>query len=84
MTRAAKKRRGRPKGSRNKPISLNIKQYSGLFSKADAKISSVLRIRLPNDYKVATEPPSYLSRLEAATVKYETAINDAISALKGD
>jgi hypothetical protein len=34
-------------------------------------------------WSTPTEPPTFLSRLEAATVKYEQAINDTITALKG-
>lgn len=36
-----------------------------------------------NANHIATEPASFISRLEAATVKYEQAIKEAIEALKG-
>ncbi len=40
--------------------------------------------RKPKPFIVApSEPPTFLSRLEAATVKYEIAIKEAIEALKG-
>lgn len=74
MTRATKKRRGRPKGSRNKIQEVWNKYQSNIASNIASNI----------DEGIPTEPPSYLSRLEAATVKYETAINNAISALKGN
>lgn len=97
MPRTAKKQRGKPKGSRNKKFSMagltnyDPKQYEEKFSIKGAKIGETLRIRLPDDYQVedrnklhiATEPASFISRLEAATVKYEQAIKEAIEALKG-
>ncbi len=93
MARTAKKKRGRPKGSRNKKSlreaiitatthGLNVGDkvtfnYSTPKGWKPQKFTGMETINLP------TEPPSYLSRLEAATVKYEQAINDAITALKG-
>lgn len=77
-------KRGRPKGSRNKThlgqrlikaASEAIKHAQG--EDVGAKVTTWKRVEAP------TEPPTFLSRLEAATVKYEQAINDAITALKG-
>jgi hypothetical protein len=75
-----KRKPGRPKGSRNKPKSEN-KLITALkegvaFAKGE-----------DNRAKVTTfvpETPTFLSRLEAATVKYEQAIKEAIEALKGN
>lgn len=77
--KTAKKRRGRPKGSRNKPTPAAIKAL------ATYNTWKEISNQLP-DYEppVPIEPAYYLSRLEAATIKYEQAINDAIGALKGN
>lgn len=106
MARTSKKKRGRPKGSRNKKFSMagltNYKMSdtpeigllpikSKWIKPKKNKLGTTLRIRLPDDYQVedrnklhiATEPASFISRLEAATVKYEQAIKEAITALKG-
>jgi hypothetical protein len=85
-----KKKLGRPKGVKNKLKELM--QSKNPWNETDYKIGSILRIKMPKDYiasdgpklHVPTEPPSLISRLEAATIKYETAINEAIQALKGN
>lgn len=84
------KRRGRPKGSRNKKTALGqrlIKAATEAVRHAQGEDVGAKethwRIVLPTD-ATPTEPPTFLSRLEAATVKYEQAIKEAIKALKGN
>ena len=79
-----KRKSGKPKGSRNKKNKIVIRELEQAFDYG-AKIGT-LRIRMPEDYQVtATKPetPTFLSRLEAATVRYEQAIKETIETLKG-
>lgn len=102
MPKGVYKRRGRPKGSKNKKTALGqrlikaaaeavrhaqgedvgAKTTTFVFSNDEGwkpqKFTGMQTVNLQ-----PTEPPTFLSRLEAATAKYEQAINDAITALKG-
>lgn len=79
MPRGVYKRKkvGRPKGSRNKKFSMaGLTNYNPTD---DLKLTEIHTKK----WAVPTEPASFISRLEAATIKYEQAINEAISILKG-
>lgn len=92
-----RKKVGRSKGSRNKTPNRIImamkKALEDIKSpNPKSKITTWHMVTEPlksikdpwtAQYATPTEPPTFLSRLEAATIKYEQAINDAITALKG-
>jgi hypothetical protein len=79
MTKTAKKRRGRPKESRNKTTKSTTFSYSNKSGWKPQQFTGMETITLE-----PTEPHTFLSRLEVATVKYEQAIKEAIQALKGN
>lgn len=76
-----KKKAGRPKGSRNKII-LAMKDALEDIRSPNPK-AKMTTWRMETGPLFPTEPASFISRLEAATVKYEIAIKEAIEALKG-
>jgi hypothetical protein len=74
-----KKKRGRPKGSRNKKPEHRLLKAAREAVEFAQGVDNGSRVTV---FEVTNIP--FLSRLEAATVQYEKAIYDAIRALKGN
>jgi len=73
-----RKKIGRPKGRKNTLI-----KPQQIFNYKMSDATEIGELQTKSKWITPTEPPTFLSRLEAATVKYEQAINEAIEALKG-
>jgi len=73
-----KKKVGRPKGRKNTLI-----KPQQLFNYNASEAIESGQLQTKAKWITPTETPSFISRLEAATVKYEQAINEAIAVLKG-
>jgi hypothetical protein len=90
-----KKKAGRPKGNRTKIVlamkntlddirSLNPKAKMPTWYKVGTNSKFDMLANLANQINNPTEPASFVSRLEVATVKYEQAIDYLVTTLKGN